>query len=146
MLLYNCLIQSPVIPVSAISHSHNHNLSKMNKAETPSDSFSELHLIAAIGLSPALVGLLLGIYSLWYLVGPALKQHNTSNQPPIVGCRSRWEPTWLVRLRFIRGSRKIIGEGYERVSYHNLNLLSAHMPTDTHLVQRYYVPGAASRH
>ncbi|CAK97056.1 uncharacterized protein An11g09260 [Aspergillus niger] len=86
----------------------------MNKAETPSDSFSELHLIAAIGLSPALVGLLLGIYSLWYLVGPALKQHNTSNQPPIVGCRSRWEPTWLVRLRFIRGSRKIIGEGYER--------------------------------
>lgn len=126
MLLYNFLIQSPVIPVSAISHSRNHNLGKMNKTETPSDTFSELHSTIAIGLSPALVGLLLGIYSHWYFVVPALKYQNTSNQPPIVGYRSLWEPTWLVRLRFIRGSRKIIGEGYERVSYHNLDLLSAH--------------------
>ncbi|RDH31307.1 cytochrome P450 [Aspergillus welwitschiae] len=86
----------------------------MNKTETPSDTFSELHSTIAIGLSPALVGLLLGIYSLCYFVVPALKYQNTSNQPPIVGYRSLWEPTWLVRLRFIRGSRKIIGEGYER--------------------------------
>ena len=143
MLLYNFLIQSPVIPVSAISHSRNHNLGKMNKTETPSDTFSELHSTIAIGLLPALVGLLLGIYSLWYFVVPALKYQNTSNQPPIVGYRSLWEPTWLVRLRFIRGSRKIIGEGYERVSYHNW-IYSQLMPTDTHLVQRFYVQGATS--
>ncbi|GFN17292.1 hypothetical protein AtubIFM55763_004265 [Aspergillus tubingensis] len=86
----------------------------MNKAETPSDYFSDLHSIAAIGLSPALVGIILGVYTLWYLAVPALKKQNTTGQPPIVGYRSLWEPTWLVRLRFIRGSRRIIGEGYEQ--------------------------------
>lgn len=101
-------------------HSDNkHNSTNMNKAETPSDYFSDLHSIAAIGLSPALVGLILGVYSLWYLVVPALKKQSTTSQPPIVGYRSFWEPTWLVRLRFIRGSRKIIGEGYEQVSNNN---------------------------
>lgn len=112
-------LQLPVISGSIMPSDNNHNISNMNKAETPSDYFSDLHSIAAIGLSPALVGIILGVYTLWYLAVPALKKQNTTGQPPIVGYRSLWEPTWLVRLRFIRGSRRIIGEGYEQVSNHN---------------------------
>lgn len=36
---------------------------------------------------------------------------------PKVGYRNIFEPTWLVRLRFIRESRSMLQEGYDQVSY-----------------------------
>lgn len=42
-----------------------------------------------------------------------------SRRPPVrapfVGRRRWWEPTFLVRLRFVRGSVGIIAEGYRNV-------------------------------
>lgn len=35
---------------------------------------------------------------------------------PVAGYFSHFEPAWLLRLRFIRGSRAIIRQGYEQVS------------------------------
>ena len=35
---------------------------------------------------------------------------------PVVGHRSIFEPKWLVRLRYVRGSREILSEGYSKVS------------------------------
>lgn len=34
---------------------------------------------------------------------------------PVVGYRARFEPTWLLRVRFIRSSRAILQEGYNQV-------------------------------
>lgn len=34
---------------------------------------------------------------------------------PYVGYRSVFEPAWLVRLRFSRGARPMINEGYQKV-------------------------------
>jgi hypothetical protein len=44
------------------------------------------------------------------------KTNHTKHGLPVVGHRTFWEPKWLVRLRFIRGSRSIIKEGYDKVS------------------------------
>lgn len=46
----------------------------------------------------------------------ALRTNCTKLGLPVVGHRAFWEPKWLVRLRFIRGSRSMIKEGYEKVS------------------------------
>lgn len=46
----------------------------------------------------------------------ALRTNRTKLGLPVVGHRTFWEPKWLVRLRFIRGSRSMIKEGYEKVS------------------------------
>ena len=35
---------------------------------------------------------------------------------PIAGYGNIFEPAWLLRLRFIRGSRSILKQGYEKVS------------------------------
>ena len=40
----------------------------------------------------------------------------SSVKAPVVGHRSVFEPKWLVRLRYVRGSRKILSEGYGKVS------------------------------
>ncbi|EMD58269.1 hypothetical protein GGP41_008362 [Bipolaris sorokiniana] len=44
----------------------------------------------------------------------ALRTNRTKLGLPVVGHRTFWEPKWLVRLRFIRGSRSMIKEGYEK--------------------------------
>ncbi|KAK5637323.1 hypothetical protein RRF57_013035 [Xylaria bambusicola] len=54
-----------------------------------------------------------GILSL-YLTS-VIKPSFSSVKAPFVGYRSWLEPGWLVRLRFIRGSRPIIREGYSKV-------------------------------
>lgn len=36
---------------------------------------------------------------------------------PVVGHRRAWEPQWLVRFRFVRGSRAILCNGYEKVEH-----------------------------
>lgn len=46
----------------------------------------------------------------------ARKTNRTKFGLPVVGHRTFWEPKWLVRLRFIRGSRSMIKEGYDKVS------------------------------
>ena len=38
-----------------------------------------------------------------------------SVKAPVVGHRSIFEPKWLVRLRYVRGSREILSEGYDKV-------------------------------
>ena len=40
----------------------------------------------------------------------------SSVKAPVVGHRSIFEPKWLVRLRYVRGSREILREGYGKVS------------------------------
>ena len=40
----------------------------------------------------------------------------SSVKAPVVGHRSIFEPKWLVRLRYVRGSREILSEGYGKVS------------------------------
>ncbi|KAK9775109.1 putative Cytochrome P450 monooxygenase [Seiridium cardinale] len=56
----------------------------------------------------AIAGLLvLNIFS-------AIKQHYSGVKAEAVGYRSLFEPGWLVRLRFVRGSTPIIRDGYRK--------------------------------
>jgi hypothetical protein len=61
-----------------------------------------------------------GLLSLLYLIN-VLRAYLFSVKAPVVGYKSILEPAWLVRLRFIRGSRSIIKEGYQQVSKNRLN-------------------------
>lgn len=56
-----------------------------------------------------------GLLVVYYITG-LIKYHLYGLKAAYVGYRSKWEPTWLLRLRFIRGSVAIIGEGYKNVS------------------------------
>lgn len=51
-----------------------------------------------------------------YCIISIIRSSFSEIKAPFVGYRSNWEPTWLLRLRFIRGSMPIIGEGYKNVS------------------------------
>ncbi|OJJ39637.1 hypothetical protein ASPWEDRAFT_49568 [Aspergillus wentii DTO 134E9] len=63
--------------------------------------------------SPSIAVVFLGLWSLWYLF-TTLHASVTGVKAPFVGYRGFWEPTWLLRLRFIRGSRGILAEGYAK--------------------------------
>lgn len=56
---------------------------------------------------------LVGVLSL-YLTS-VIKSSFLGVKAPFVGYRSWLEPGWLVRMRFIRGSRPIIRQGYSKV-------------------------------
>lgn len=45
----------------------------------------------------------------------AFVQLFSREKPPLAGFRSRWEPDFLVRLRFSWGALPIIHEGYDKV-------------------------------
>jgi len=59
--------------------------------------------------------LILGIFTC-YFIACILGSLSFGVDAPIVGYRSFFEPTWLVRLRFVLGGRAMIQTGYERVS------------------------------
>jgi hypothetical protein len=56
-----------------------------------------------------------GFLSFVYLVS-FLNEVFFGVKAPIAGQRSKLEPAWLLRMRFIRGSRTILGDGYNKVS------------------------------
>ncbi|KAI0409332.1 cytochrome P450 monooxygenase [Xylaria palmicola] len=55
---------------------------------------------------------LVGIVSLYFI--SVIRSAFSNVKAPIVGYRQWFEPGWLVRLRFIRGSRPIIRGGYSK--------------------------------
>ena len=59
--------------------------------------------------------LILGVFTC-YFIASILKSLSVGVDAPVVGYRSFFEPTWLVRLRFVLGGRAMIQTGYERVS------------------------------
>lgn len=60
--------------------------------------------------------LLLGSILLFvYYIFTAIKSGVSGIKAPFVGYGSYWEPTWFLRLRFVRGSEPIIREGYAKV-------------------------------
>lgn len=59
---------------------------------------------------------LLAIASLILLVIYPFFTSKTRYGIPVAGYSSHFEPAWFLRLRFIRGSRAIIRQGYEQVS------------------------------
>jgi hypothetical protein len=46
-----------------------------------------------------------------------IRLRNTHDfKAPFVGYRSFWEPTFILRLRFVQGARPIVMEGYRKVT------------------------------
>jgi hypothetical protein len=56
-----------------------------------------------------------GLFVLLYLKS-IVQNALFSVKAPVIGHRSIFEPEWLVRVRFVRGSREILREGYSKVS------------------------------
>lgn len=56
---------------------------------------------------------------------------------PYSGYRTWFEPTWLVRLRFLRNAQEIISEGYQKVRMMSI-LLPIEHETNMLEVQRKY--------
>ena len=88
---------------------------------------SNLGLSKEIYLASLLVLLSLSLY-FW---------QGKSFQAPFVGYRSFWEPTFIVRLRFVTGAWPIIMEGYSR--YKNGIFKIRRNDTDIVIVSNKYV-------
>jgi len=75
--------------------------------------WKSLHVNDANSMNVAVAATAATIVILWlgsFLTGPKIVK------APFVGYRKWWEPTLLVRARFIQGARPIIMDGYKEVS------------------------------
>lgn len=83
-------------------------------------TFSPLQCLNHIKLDPAsqdrsqIYLVLLGVLAAVYLIQDWIAS-SKAFKAPFVGFRSKWEPKWLVGLRFSQGAFAQVNEGYQRV-------------------------------
>lgn len=70
-------------------------------------------------LNPYSTVVLCAVFCIFFLG----KTRNT--KVPYAGCRSLWEPTFMLGLRFTRGAWPIVSEGYRKVRSMNIAILSS---------------------
>jgi hypothetical protein len=61
-----------------------------------------------------------------HLIGQ-VKQRLFGVKAPSVGYRSKFEPGWLVRLRFVRGSNSILRDAYTKVTLFCISSSNVHL-------------------
>lgn len=76
--------------------------------------FARYPILAQLAERDDLVSLVFTLGALLLLLMPVFTPR-TKFGLPIVGYRSIFEPSWLLKLRFIRNSRGILKEGYDKV-------------------------------
>lgn len=92
-------------------------ISTSEGTDNSSLSFYRDHVLFTLSTSKILIFLAL----ITLMVSSTLNSRRKIDAP-YVGYRSWFEPTFLVRLRFLTNARSIIGDGYQKVPFVNLPL------------------------